>query len=222
VRKAHGRRVRQPLAKLTIAAPNSAELSGFVDLIADEVNVKTVELTDDVGAVASSVLQVVPAALGPRLGGRTQQVIKAVKAGDWARDGDTIVAGGIPLEPGEYTLKLIATADGASAALPDGRGVVVLDCTLTPELEAEGLARDLVRLVQQARRDAQLHVSDRVDLTVWTSERLQLQLAPHLDFVRDETLATSLSWGTGVAPATSTELDGEPVALQVSRVVAPV
>ena len=218
VRKAHGRRVRQPLATLTVADPSSGDLAAFVDLIADEVNVKKVVLATDVGAVATSVLQVVPAVLGPRLGGQTQQVIKAVKLGDWHRDGDTVVAGGFTLESGEFSLKLVAAEGSASSVLSGGRGVVVLDCALTPELEAEGVARDLVRLAQQARRDEGLDVSDRIDLTVWTSARIRQLLIEHVDFIQRETLAMSLSWASNDPGALLTgELDGEPVLVQVAK-----
>ncbi len=218
VRKANSRRVRQPLSTLTIADPACDDFVPYLDLIADEVNVKSVVLTSDVASVATSELQVVPAALGPRLGGQTQQVIKAVKLGDWHRDGDTVVAGGFALEEGEYSLKLVAIAGGASTALPGGRSVVVLDCTLTPELVAEGVARDLVRLVQQARREAGLDVSDRIALTVWASVRIRDQLQQHVPFVQSETLSTSLSWGDDDATVElDGELDGEPVLVRVAK-----
>ncbi len=218
VRKAHGRRVRQPLATLTIADPTSADFADFIELIADEVNVKQVVLATDVASVATSVLQVVPAALGPRLGGQTQQVIKAVKTGDWHHDGDNIVAAGFVLEPGEFSLKLVATEGGASTVLAGGRGVVVLDCELTPELVAEGTARDLVRLVQQARRDAGLEVSDRIELSVWTSSRIIEALEPHVAFMCAETLAVSLTWGADAASQElAGELDGEPALVRVTK-----
>jgi len=218
VRKAHGRRVRQPLATLTIAYPTSADFADFIELIADEVNVKQVVLATDVASVATSVLQVVPAALGPRLGGQTQQVIKAVKTGDWHHDGDNIVAAGFVLEPGEFSLKLVATEGGASTVLAGGRGVVVLDCELTPELVAEGTARDLVRLVQQARRDAGLEVSDRIELSVWTSPRIIEALEPHVAFMCAETLAVSLTWGADAASQElAGELDGEPALVRVTK-----
>jgi isoleucyl-tRNA synthetase len=173
------------------------------------------QTTDDVAAVASHELQVVPAALGPRLGGSTQAVIKAVKAGDWQQQGDVVVAGGFELQPGEYQLKLVVAGDGASTSLAGGAGVVVLDIELTPELEAEGVARDLVRLVQQARRDAGLAVSDRITLVLGVSESVRRQLAPHQGFVADETLATSVRFdGTGAPTA---ELDGEPVHISVAK-----
>ncbi|MCB1000995.1 MAG: class I tRNA ligase family protein, partial [Acidimicrobiales bacterium] len=216
VRKAHQRRVRLPLAGLTIAVPGAERLDAFTSLIADEVNVKALRLTDDVASVATHELQVVPAALGPRLGGRTQQVIKAVKSGDWRQEGDTVVAGGIELEPGEYQLKLVVAGDGASTSLPGGAGVVVLDTEVTPELEAEGTARDLVRLVQQARRDAGLAVGDRIVLALGVPESLRRQLVAHQAFVAAETLATSVSYDATGDP--DAELDGEPIVIRVTAV----
>ncbi len=215
VRKAHQRRVRLPLASLTVAVPGADRLAGFTSLIADEVNVKGLVLTDDVASVATHELQVVPAALGPRLGGQTQQVIKAVKAGDWTQQGDVITAGGFELQPGEYQLKLVVAGDGASTSLSGGAGVVVLDTEVTPELEAEGTARDLVRLVQQARRDADLAVSDRIVLRLGVAESVRRQLAPHQAFVAEETLATTLSFDAVGDP--TAELDGEPIVIQVAR-----
>ena len=83
-------------------------------------------------------------------------------------DDGTVTAGGLVLEEGEYTLETVAGSggdDSATGVLPRG-GFVVLDTALTPELAAEGVARDLVRAVQQARRDAGLDVSDRIALTI--------------------------------------------------------
>ena len=71
---------------------------------------------------------------------------------------------GSTLEPGEFDFRLVSAGDGAVATLKSSDGVVVLDTVVTPELEREGIARDLVRQVQQARRDAGLDVSDRISL----------------------------------------------------------
>ncbi|CAB4364294.1 MAG: isoleucine--tRNA ligase [Actinobacteria bacterium] len=213
LRKAHGRRVRQPLAALQVAVPGSARLAPFTDLVADEVNVKSVTLTDDVDSVASYDLQVVPAKLGPRLGGQVQQVIKAVKSGDWQQTAGGVVAGGVALEEGEYALKLVVQGDGASTPLSAGAGIVLLDTALTPELEAEGVTRDLVRLVQQARRDAGLQVSDRISLTLGLPESVRRQVTAFQHLLTDATLATSLNWGTG---ETNADLDGEPIHITVA------
>jgi isoleucyl-tRNA synthetase len=218
IRKAHHRRVRLPLATLTVAVPDAGRLDGFTALIADEVNVKEVVLTDDVASVAHHELQVVPAALGPRLAGGTQAVIKAVKAGDWRVDGDHVVAGGVELQAGEYQLKLVVAGDGASTSLSGGAGVVVLDTHVTPELEAEGVTRDLVRLVQQARRDADLAVSDRIDLVVELPMDVRRQVEAFQDMLAGETLAVSIRFED--APAVGTEearLDGHPIRIRIRR-----
>ena len=134
----------------------------------DEVNVKEVELTDDVGAGGAFELQVVPAALGPRLGADMQQVIRAVQGGRLDRGRPACVtAGGVELLEGEYALRLRGRRRRpARRRCPATPASSLLDTDVTPELEAEGQARDLVRAVQQARRDAGLHVSDRIRLGV--------------------------------------------------------
>src|SRR5262249_41353979 len=147
-------------------------------------------------------------------GGQTQQVIRAVKAGEWTREGGVVVAGGIALEEGEYALKLVVAGDGASGSLSGGAGVVVLDTNLTPELEAEGVARDVIRLIQQARRYAGLDVSDRIRLVLGVPESVRRQLVVHQAFIAEETLSTAVVFDVGEPNA---ELDGEPVHVGVTR-----
>jgi isoleucyl-tRNA synthetase len=217
VRKREGRRVRLPLASLTVASPDASDLAPFCELIADEVNVKRVELTADVAANATSVLQVVPAIAGPRLGADVQRVIRAVKAGDWETAGATVVAGGIELQPGEFSLRLVPSDERASASLAANDGVVTLDLDVTAELEAEGTARDLVRVVQQARRDAGLDVSDRISLTVGVVPSQLPAITVHQQFVANETLATTITVQELSSAPPTAELDGEPVHVTVVR-----
>ena len=193
VRKAHQRRVRLPLSLLTVATPDAGRLENFLDVIADEVNVRQVDITTDVASVATERLQLVPAKLGPRLGKEVQQVIKAHKSGDWTVADGLVVVGGHELLDGEYALELVAEADQASAGLAKSAGVIALDIEVTDELEEEGRARDLVRLVQQARRDADLDVSDRIELSIEASEPWISAADTHRDLIADETLATSLA-----------------------------
>ncbi|MEY3656292.1 MAG: isoleucyl-tRNA synthetase [Actinomycetota bacterium] len=217
VRKAHSRRVRLPLASLTVASAGASSLLNFLDIVKDEVNVRDVILTADVDAVASHELQVVPAVVGPRLGPNTQKVIVAVKKGEWTQDGDTIKVAGETLQPGEYALKLVTKSDTASAPLPAGAGVVLLDINVTPELEAEGLARDVVRAVQQARREADLNVSDRIVLTLGADDALRAQLAPHEGLIAGETLAVEVVWDSGLERTVAIEGTSIAVLVSVSR-----
>ena len=196
VRKAQNLRVRLPLATLTVAGPNAGRmLTPFEDLIREEVNVKSVVLTDRTEGFGGFVLQVNPAVAGPRLGKDTQKVIGASRKGDWSRNDDgTVTVGGVVLQEGEYTLRLQPTEETTSRALPGDAGVVVLDVEPTPELEAEGLARDAIRLVQEARKDEGLHVSDRIHLVLDPRghDDVAAAIRAHQGYIERETLARDL------------------------------
>jgi isoleucyl-tRNA synthetase len=150
-----------------------------------------VELATEAG-LGTFELVVNPRLLGPRLGGKVQEVIRAVKAGAWTRSGERVTAAGVELEPGEYELRLVATDPGSTSALPGSTGLVALDVNVTPELAAEGTARDVVRIVQQARRDAGLEVSDRIRLTIGASGAVGDAVRAHAGFLAAETLAVGL------------------------------
>ncbi|USX51701.1 isoleucine--tRNA ligase [Lentzea sp. HUAS12] len=215
LRKANKLRVRLPLARLTVASPVAGTLEDFAEIVRDEVNVKEVSLSTDVDAYGQFQLVVNARAAGPRLGPNVQKVIKAVKAGDWSEVDGRVVAAGIELFEGEYEQRLVATDPAATAALPGGAGVVVVDTAVTPELEAEGVARDLVRVVQQARKDAQLDVSDRIMLTLELPDAVKAAVEPHLPFVQSETLTSSVVFGEGTSEGTVG--DGAKVKVTVSK-----
>jgi isoleucyl-tRNA synthetase len=218
LRKARGLRVRLPLARLTVAATDAATLQPFADILGDEVNVKDVVLTDEVAAFGRFEVAVNARACGPRLGGDTQKVIRAVKAGEWTANPDgTVEAGGITLLAGEFTEKLVAADPSGTTALPGNTGLVVLDTVVTPELAREGLGRDVVRLVQQARRDAGLEVSDRITLTLDAPEPVVDAVREHETFVAGEVLATSVEYAPALEPTlVGTVSDGQEVRLLVT------
>ena len=200
LRKAGSLRNRLPLATLTVVVEDPAALEGFESIVADEVNVKSVRLLAADAPEAASYgvsqrLTVNARAAGPRLGKRRAegdpglQVRRLVggrgrhrhrgRPGSWRR-------ASTPSRPWPAR----PTRPTAVGVLPTG-GFVVLDTAVTPELAAEGLARDLVRAVQQARRDAGLDVSDRIALTVGGSDAVQAAARTHEQLITDETLATS-------------------------------
>ena len=201
LRKGAQLRVRLPLAKLTVVAPEVSHLEQFVDIIRDELNVKSVlleELKIDSASNFGVVkrLTVNARAAGPRIGKSVQQAIAAAKAGLWSDTAGTVVAGDIALEPGEYSIDLVAdeAASGSTnliGILPTG-GFVLLDALVTDELAAEGVARDLIRQVQQARKDADLDVSDRISLTVSAPSEVLAAAEAHRELLCSETLTLQL------------------------------
>jgi isoleucyl-tRNA synthetase len=222
LRKAHQLRVRLPLASLTIAHPAAESLAPFAGLIAEEVNVRAVELSCQPAILGRFELAVNPRVLGPRIGGRVQQVIRAAKAGSWTQAGDRVEAAGVALEPGEYELKLAAADPDSTSALPGQAGLIALDLRVTPELAAEGTARDVVRVVQQARRDAGLAVSDRIRLTIGADGTVADAVRAHAGFVAAETLAVDLAVHPSAEVAGAPQpVAGAAVSVALARVPTP-
>ncbi|MCF3140462.1 isoleucine--tRNA ligase [Paenarthrobacter sp. AR 02] len=201
LRKAANLRVRLPLQELTVVAPGADALEGFAAVVADELNLRSVRLMDASSASPEEFgieqkLVVNARAAGPRLGKNVQQAIKGSKSGDWSVNDGVVVAGGLELEPHEYTLETVVaqSADGgaAAAAVLPGGGFVVLNTEVTPELAAEGLARDMVRAIQQARKDAGLNVSDRIRTSVQAAQDVVDALEANAELVKTETLTLEL------------------------------
>ena len=197
VRKAHGLRVRLPLTSLTIVTNNAAGVTEFLDILAEELNVKEVvtrELDDQVAQELGIGKKLLPHAreLGPRVGAQVQSIIQAAKAGDWVMDNGVITVAGIALEEGEYSLEFTSEGEDTAVQFLDNGGFVLLDTTVTPELAAEGLARDAIRAIQQERKNAGLDVSDRISTTVEADPVASEALREHQDMVCAETLSISL------------------------------
>lgn len=207
LRKARGLRVRLPLAKLKVVTAHKDALKPFRAILAEELNVKKVKLKrlkDGADGTQSSAekygitqtLTVNARVAGPRLGREVQQVIRAAKAGEWTTQDGVVVAGGVALEAQEYELTLSAAgADSGREALGllPGGGFVLLRTETTPGLEAEGIARDAIRAVQEARKQAGLEVSDRIVLAVNAAPEYAAALNTHAELIAAETLATAFA-----------------------------
>jgi len=216
LRSAAHLKTRQPLATAWLALP---ERDGTVDdtllrLIADEINVKAVVVIDDDSTLVERRVKPLLPRIGKRLGAAIPAVMAAARAGDvrFEDDGSVWLAG-VRLEPDEVEVQA-TPRPGTAVAHHDGV-VVVLDTTLTPELVAEGDARELARAIQDLRREAGLALDDRIDL--WTGP-LPEAVAAHVAAVATDTLA---EWTDGDIPADASratvELDGGPVAIALRR-----
>ncbi len=208
LRKKEQLRVRQPLASLDVAVATPAELEAYANLIAAELNVKAVRLvTVEAFTAANPVerrLTVNARAAGPRIGKSVQQAIAGSKSGNWSETDGVVTSGGVPLVDGEYEVATVIGAgadDAVVASVLPGGGFVALDTALTPELEAEGYARDLVRAIQDQRKAEGLNVGDRISLVLTVPEDRVAAVETHLDLIAHEVLATSLTVEAGDAQA---------------------
>jgi isoleucyl-tRNA synthetase len=219
LRDEQGLRVRLPLASATVAGAGVDVIRPFVDLLGNEINVKSVTVTDDVEPYGTFRLRPNGRVLGPKLGSEVQSVIKAAKAGDWtANDDGTVTVAGHVLTGDEFELGLDPLEGVTAAPLAGNDAVVVLDTDVTPELEAEGLARDLVRVVQQLRKDRDLAITDRIRLELDLPADARHILAPHLEWVAGQVLATEITDATDLV--NSHRLGGHQIGFDLEPIAA--
>ena len=206
IREKHRLRVRLPLPSLTVAGAGADLLDAdHVALIENEVNVKEVRASDELERFATFELKLNARALGPRFGKRMKTLLAAARAGDWrdAGQGRVNVAGEVLDADGfELLLKPKQGLEGADVeALSSNRTIALLETATTAELEREGLARDVVRLIQIARKEAALDVSDRIDLALECEGEVADAVDVHADYIREQTLAATLRVGSADACA---------------------
>ena len=209
-------RIRQPLATAWLALPDRglAVDDELLGLIADEINVKSVVVIDDESSLVERRVKPLLPKIGKRLGSAIPAVMAAARSGDVTFEADgSVTLGGVTLAPDEVEIQA-TPQPGTAVAHHDGL-VVVLDTTLTPELVAEGNARELALAIQDLRRDAQLELDDRIDLWV---RPMPDGLAALLPSVAADTLA-EIAAGDPPADAQTgdVELDGGRVTVALRR-----
>lgn len=217
VRERSRLRVRLPLKTLTVVHSESDGLKPFADLLADEVNVRDVAFSTDLDAYGEVQLKPDPR-IGKRLGKAMKDVMGAARNGDFTLNDDgTATVAGQTLADNEFLLAMVAE-EGSAAEPFAGTGAIVMDVSVDEDQEREGLARDLIRAIQTARKDADLDVSDRIKLGVDGSEAVSAAITAHGDFIQSETLAVSLEAGLGAGHQSEASLSGEQVKISVEKV----
>ena len=199
--------VRQPLGALVVVAPLheahvTEALRGLAPVLAAELNVKTVQWATSGDALVTLEPKANFRALGKRFGKSTPLAAQAVAALGPASlhafergEPVSIAVDGVdhPLEPGDLTI--LRRAAGAYAVQEEGGYVAALDVTVTPELRAEGLAREVVSRVQRLRKEIGLEVSDRIALRVAGNGDVEAAVRAHAGYVAGEVLALALDVG---------------------------
>jgi isoleucyl-tRNA synthetase len=223
-RQKANRKVRQPLAEAAFSVGNAVEgraVGAFSDLIEDELNVKTVRLLDASAEAVSYQVKPLPKQLGQKYGNKFPAIRKAILQMNSEEVAHAMLAGRsvkvkadgkeYEIQPDEIEVK--AQAKEGFAVADDGAYVAALVTDLTPELVAEGLAREFVRRVQDLRKGSELDVADRIELYVQASAGLKSAVEAHKEYITGETLAIDLRIEIPPADASISEdeFDGEKV-----------
>ncbi|MFQ5459174.1 MAG: isoleucine--tRNA ligase [Anaerolineae bacterium] len=228
-------KLRQPLARALVAVPTPAEAAAVKRLarhLRDELNVKAVEIVAEEGELVVHTVRPVLPILGPKYGRRVPAIRAALGEADTAAVVALVTAGErvtLALDAGEVTLEpaeveVMAQARPGLATAEEAGYVVGIATEVTPELEAEGIARDIVRHVNQLRKDAGLAITDRVALAVDAPAEVAAAVDRWRDYIAAETLAVAVDLGAlgpDASGSTRVEVRGQEVGLAVTRQGAP-
>jgi isoleucyl-tRNA synthetase len=228
-RSAAKMKVRQPLRRAVVVA-NEAEraaIEELSDLVTAELNVHELDFVSEEGELVKYTVKPNYRALGPRFGKRMPQVAAAVAALDPARVASTVAAGGevgISIDGTDHSLggedltMALAPLEGYEVEAEAGHAVA-LQLQIDEELRREGLAREIVRTVQNARKEAGLEITDRIALGLGGDEELLDVAREHQSYIAGETLAESVALGDGNGDAGSVAtIDGHELRVSVSPV----
>ena len=219
-------KVRQPLRKAVIVASEaeSASIDALADLVTKELNVKELEFVGDESALVSYRVKPNYRTLGPRFGKEMPLAAAAIEALDTAGVAEALERGarvGISVEGSEHELAaddldlVMEPLEGYQVESGGGHAVA-LAMELDAELIAEGLAREVVRAVQNARKQSGLEVTDRISLSLGGDPELVDAAKAHADHIATETLAESLNWDPG-EDAEIVEIDGRELRVDLAR-----
>jgi isoleucyl-tRNA synthetase len=209
-------KVRQPLPSMQCVVPGDpAPAAALAELLAAELNVKLVEFVTSTDGLVSLEAKPNFRTLGKKFGKETPQVAEVVAAmqDDRLRElaaGRSIVVevAGTEREIAPDDVTIIRRASGAAVVQEHAGYGVALDATITPQLKAEGLAREVVSRVQRLRKEAQLAVSDRIVLAVAGDAELEAAVAAHRERIAEEVLAVRLTLGASGDSPFSAEGNG--------------
>ena len=226
LRKEHKLKVRQPLQKAFVTSSNQhllKLLQSKANLIADELNVKEVDFSLKEDELVHLKVKPQFRVLGKRVGNKMpllKSTIEKLSKEDVEalRNGHPVT---LDLEGEHFVLspaevEVVREVKDGVIAQNEGEITVALDPTLNDELILEGLARELVNKVNTYRRDQDFDVVDRIELVIEPTDKLKEAVEKHRGYISDETLATSISFGTGAGE--TIDLNGEPTRLKINRI----
>lgn len=219
-------KVRQPLAEVLIDGSYRPIMEDLTPLIQEELNVKEVVFADDLHQYMHFSLKPNFPVAGPVLGPKIKlygQVLHEMDAADAARRLEAGESIPVDLDGTAYAVNpdnvqvTITAKEGFDVAM-EGNRFVILDTTLTPELMAEGLAREFVSKVQQMRKSSGFEVMDKIDIRYAGDDETASALDAWREYVMQETLAETLTRKESVE-GQETDLNGHTVRIKVERIV---
>ncbi len=220
-------KVRQPLQKIMIPVQDEKERNEILavsDLIKSEVNVKEIELIDEGSSLLVKQIKPDFKVLGPRFGKEMKAVAGAISAFGQEEIAALEKEGEISIYINEKSTILaladviISSQDIEGWLVANANGVTVaLDVTITPDLQNEGIARELVNRIQNLRKESGFEITDRIEITLKEEEGLKRAIDQNLNYIKEETLTEKLQFQSEIEEGVEIVFDGIETRISIKK-----
>ena len=180
------------MKSLKINIDKNEWLESYIELIKEEVNVKEIVIEGKAEDKGLEELKIIPKKLGPRIGAKVQECIKLAKLGEWKNEDGRIIVGDISLNDGEYELESKIINDDFSQIVFGENIIVSLDLDLDENLIREGISRDVIRLIQNLRREKNLDVDENIDVQINADEEILKAIKDNYSYICSQVLANNI------------------------------
>lgn len=189
IRDKNNLRVRLPLNSITVISEDSENIKEFSSIILDEINVKNIFFEKDINSFAEKKINLNFAKIGPKVGSKIPNIMKAIKNNSWKINNNKLEIENLELDSDEYNVLWQSKKENIISV--DNYDILIqLDLNVTKKLEQEGLTRDLIRIIQQYRKDVNLVINDKIELFIKTNyEFLKESININKKYLQEQVLA---------------------------------
>ena len=219
LRKDANIRVRMPLKKITICGQSDLD-NAYLEIIKQEVNAKEIDIfNDNIDNIATKEIVLNMKECGKLFGSQLKNILQAQKEGNWIIDNDKLKISGFELDKELYNIVYKSKTGEKIMPCRSFNLLVMIDTTQTIELIMEGLARDLVRMIQQERKDQRLEISDRIKIVINTNDEIiNNTLSNWQNYICEQTLSNNINIEKQMEDGKNIEIDGHQLSIKVEKV----
>ena len=195
IRKKNNIKARLPLNAISIFGKGTNLNHELQELIKDELNVKNVTFGNDFSQFdCTKIINLDASKVAKRIGKDFQTVLKQAKQGVYDEAENGIIIANHKISPDEYEIQIKLNSAEENYTSLEGKFLIVLDITITKELEMEGIARDFIRMVQSNRKEKNLELSQKISLVLnFSQENLTKEaIIANIEYIKEQVLATSV------------------------------
>ena len=193
IRKSNNIRVRQPLKELTVVGDDAKWIQDFENYVLEEVNIKKIHINSSSDSLYKNKIKINLRKLGPKLGKDTGKFMQAANNDEWKMNHDkTLSILDKTLSEDEYILEKESLPGTETRDIENGNIIVSLNIDIDNDLEIEGIARDILRAIQNKRKELDLDISDKINVNIFGNSKINETLESYNEYISTNSLAEKL------------------------------